>query len=317
MLVNQQNVQNIFRGLRVHYDAGYQAAAPAWMRIATATESSGSEEEYDFLSALPGMKELIGEIALKNLVAQGFTIKNREWEASVAVKRKDIERDKLGIYKPLSIDQGRAAAQHPDELMAELLVNGFSATKGKCYTGSAFFANAHVPPGTKASKSQFDNKMTEKLSPAGFQFARKLLRQRKNSEGRNLKLGSKLLLIVAPGNETVANEILKADHILQAKGDSFAAVSNVDKGTAESLILPELGSYDGGEDMWFLMDEGRAMKPLIFQTELAPEITTVTDPQDSHVVKFKEFLFAVYARYNAGYGMPEFIVGSDGSAPAL
>ena len=317
MIVNEQNVRNLFRGLRVQYNEGYQASMGVWEQIAMRTESTGSEEEYDFLSAIPGIRKLVGEIQLKNLVAQGFTIKNDEWESTIKVKRTSIERDKVGLYSNLAKDMGRVARQHPNELVAALITNGFDPVKGKCYTGSPFFADAHIPPGTDPALSTFSNKMTAKLSAEGYRQARAAIKSRKNSEGRALNLGQDLVLTCHPKNEALANQILKADTNLLVKGSSFAGVSNVDKGTARAVLLPELGNVSGGEDMWTLQESGWFIKPFVHQVEKEAETNQITNPEDSYVVLNHHFLFQIYARYAAGYGMPELIIGSDGSTAAL
>lgn len=299
-LVTSANLTNIFKGFRVIFDTAYQAATPDWTDLAMRVASTGSEEEYDWLGAVPGMRELLGEVVLKNLTAHQFTIRNREWEDTIKVKRKDIERDKLGIYSPMVKAMADAAAQHPDDLVASLLCNGFT---DKDYTGSAFFAlnKEPVKGGTK-----FSNKGTKQFSQANFREARTNLRTRKNSAGRSLKLGRDLLLVVSPKFESQAREVLFADKLNNN--------TNVDKGTARLKVFPDLTTYN--EDAWFLLEVGNAIKPLIVQFELDPTPQSVTNLNDSYVVLNQAFLYQLYGRYAAGYGLSEFAWGSDGSVAA-
>jgi len=72
----------------------------------------------------------------------------------VGVDRDEIEDDQYGVYKPVFEQLGQDAATHPDELVFELLKNGFSQA---CYDGQYFFDTDHPVgmPGKQASVSNF------------------------------------------------------------------------------------------------------------------------------------------------------------------
>lgn len=311
MQINQGNLHNLFKTFNVLYNEALQGATPMYGDIALQTTSTGNSEEYHWLGAVPGMKKFLGDTVLRNLSAHGYTIKNEEWDDTVVIPRKDIENDKYGVYSPLFSALGLAAAQHPDELVANLLLAGFTTL---CYTGKNFFDSNHEP---EKGKLKFTNKMTAKLSAAGYRQARANLIGRRNAEGRSMGLGRKLKLVVSPENEATARQILIADMAIQAgsgaSAASVASVTNVDKGTAELMVWP----YLAGQNAWFLLEVGMPVRPVIFQTNLKPVLTPVTDPQSDTVALKKKFLFQAYGRYNAGFGLPEFAIGSDGSTDAL
>jgi phage major head subunit gpT-like protein len=54
----------------------------------------------------PNLKER-GHIG--NLVANGFTIKNRKFESTLEIDRDDIADDRLGVFKPMFSEMGQAA----------------------------------------------------------------------------------------------------------------------------------------------------------------------------------------------------------------
>jgi phage major head subunit gpT-like protein len=112
--------------------------------MAMVVPSSVREETYAWLGAFPKMREWVGERQIKNLTLQSYTIKNKDWEVTIEVDRNDIEDDAIGVYRPIVAELGRAAAQHPDELVASLLKDGFTKT---CYDGQYFFDTDH-PVGT-------------------------------------------------------------------------------------------------------------------------------------------------------------------------
>lgn len=184
MQINKANLRGIFTGFRVTFMEAYQAHQEGILeKLAFRTTSTAAEEVYHWLGALPGMKELIDEIRIENVKAHNYTVANREFEDTVAVKEADIERDRLGIYTPLMGMMGAVAAQHDGQELAALLVAGFSE---KCYTGKNFFDTNHEPikGGTK-----FTNVLTKKLSQANFRAERAKIKQRKNAAGRVMGLG--------------------------------------------------------------------------------------------------------------------------------
>ena len=302
MEITTQSLASVKRGLQKLFDKSYHGIADMWwQKLALRTTSVGADEEYHWLGSIPGLRELLGEVLIKNLIRHGYTIKNKEWEDTIGIKRKDIERDTLGVYDPLIAGMAEQAAYQPGELVASLLVNGFTDID---YTGSAFFAagkKAH------AKATAFSNVGTKKLSQANFRTGRANLVGRLNAEGKAMRLGVDLQLVVSPTYESTAKEITTAEKL----GNN----TNIDRGTATVMVLPELLAL-GAEHAWFLVEAGKAMKALIVQVEKQPTTAMVTNPDDSHVVLHQEFIYQVYARHNAGYGLPEFAYGSDGTQAA-
>lgn len=316
MQINNSTLAALYKGYRVIFMAALQGASPMWPKFAMKTTSSNAEELYHWLGAVPGMRKLIGEIVIRNLSANRYSISNDEFESTVAVKQADIERDNYGIYNPLMQAMGVAAAQHPDELVANLLINGFNS---RCYTGKNFFDTNHDPSlGAIKGATKFTNIGTKKLSADNFRDARTNIKSRLNAEGRPMNLGLDLVLAIAPQNETLGKQILQSDFIQQtakqgANVVAAAAVSNVDKGSARLEVWPQLAAEP---DMWFVFDAGQPIKPFIFQEEKAVSFTSLNTPDSDHVFKKKEFLYQAYGRYNAGYGLPELAWGSTGEDDA-
>jgi phage major head subunit gpT-like protein len=313
MQINQSSLTELFRAYRVIFNEAYQAGAAMWDQVATLVPSSAAEEVYAWLGSFPGMKKLLGEITVANLAAHRYSIVNDEYYDAIGVRQADIERNAYGLYNPRFSALGLAAKQHPDELIANLLLAGFTT---KCYTGKNFFDTGHEP---QKGKTTFDNKGTKKLSSTNFETARADIKSRKNAEGRPLNLGLRLLLVVSAKNEALGRQILQADFIQQiamnkagTENVASAAVTNVNKGTASLMVWPQLG----GSDAWFLLETGWPMKPLIHQQEVAPVLTALDTPTSDHVFKNHEFLYQAYGRYAAGYGLPELAWGSTGADAA-
>lgn len=305
MQINQTTLANLFKGFRTQYLEAYQAAMPVWDRIAMLIPSAAKSETYHWLGALPGMRELIGAAVVQNLTAHDYTIRAKEWESTIGVKQIDIETDSYGIYGPMFSTMGLVARQHPDELIAQLLVQGFTLTD---YTGSPFFANNKK---REAGDKGFTNSTNKKFSQANYRAARTSLMERKNAKGRSMKIGTKLLLVVTPTDEPAAREVLVAERT--ANG-----ATNIDRGTADILVLPELENYTNNpaDKPWFLLEVGLPVRPLILQQVKAPVLTAL-DRLDSDIVFHEhEFRYQSYGIYNAGYGLSDLAYGSSGTNAA-
>lgn len=302
MIITSENLKSLNKGFRVLFDQAYHGAGakPLVDSFALRTTSTSAEEFYGWLGAVPGLRELLGEVVIRNLSDLNYSIKNREFESTIGVKRKDIERDNFGMYNMLFTAMGAAAANHPDELMFDLITGGFS---NKCYTGKNFFDSDHEPV---KGKQKFSNKGTKKLSATNFQTARANLKSRLNTEGRPMNLGRDLVLVVSPNYEATARQIVVAER-------DAAGATNVNQGTARLEVCPLLAA---APDNWFLFDVGYVFKPFINQIELEAEFVSATDPTSEHALLKKEWLYQAYRRGNLGYGLPELAYGSTGADAA-
>lgn len=127
----RKDFQDAFDGMR---------AQSVYQRIATVVPSSTASNTYGWLGQFPKFREWIGARVIKDMAASGYQITNKSWEATVGVKRTDIEDDAIGVYRPLMAEMGRAAAVFPDELVFELLKAGETTL---CYDGQNFFDTDH------------------------------------------------------------------------------------------------------------------------------------------------------------------------------
>jgi phage major head subunit gpT-like protein len=300
MQLNQANLSALYKGYRTIFLNALQGGKAMWPNFAMKTTSTSEEEFYHWLGAVPGMRKLLGEIQIRNLSSHRFSIVNDEFESTIAVKQSHIERDTYGVYNPLFQAMGVASAQHPDELVASLFINGFT---NKCYTGKNFFDLNHEP---KAGGTKFSNKGAKKLSAANYEAARANIKSRLNAEGRSMNLGQDLVLVVSPTYEATARQIVVADK-------AASGADNVNKGTARLEVWPQLAT---SEHAWFLIEAGHPIKPFIFQEEKPTSMESLTSMDSDHVFKKHEFLYQAYGRYNAGYGLPELAWGSTGADAA-
>ncbi|EFX2000409.1 TPA: Mu-like prophage major head subunit gpT family protein [Shigella sonnei] len=299
MLVNANNVKNIFINLKATFQKAFTQTPSDWEKVAMVVPSTGKENDYSWLSRFPKMREWVGEKVVKALEGFNYTIRNKDWEATVEVDRNDIEDDQLIGYAMQAQAAGQSAGELPADIVFSLLNDGF---KNLCYDGQPFFDTDHLSGGKSVS-----NKGTKALSAislaaakASYGAARTGMRKLKDDEGASLKIRPNLL-VVPPSLEDEANYLMTADRFPDNTPNPY-------KGTAEVLVVPELTS----DTAWFLLDTTKPVKPLVYQPRKKPEFVEQTDYSNDNVFMRKKFRFGAEARANGGYGFWQMAYGSTG-----
>ena len=141
MIVNSANLRTLYTGFSTAFQGGFTGVTPLYTRIAQTVPSSTRSNEYGWLGQIPRIREWIGDRVVQNLATQGYTIRNRTFESTIAVLRDDIDDDNLGIYSGIFQEFGRSSATFPDELVWALLLAGF-AILGLALGGTAASAQS-------------------------------------------------------------------------------------------------------------------------------------------------------------------------------
>ena len=149
MLVNQETVAALNVGFSTIFKKALEVTETLYQRVATVVPSSTAQNNYAWLGSWPMLREWVGERVIKALAAHGYTVLNKSFEATVGVKRDDIEDEQLGIYNPQFESLGVNAKKHPDKLVFALLAAGISTL---CYDGQYFFDTDH-PQGDEAGST--------------------------------------------------------------------------------------------------------------------------------------------------------------------
>jgi len=294
-LVNSAQLTSLFTGFKAVFKTAFDGVADSGLlNLAMRVASTNKNEEYGWLGKFPGLREWIGARQVHELAANGYTIKNRDFEETVGVDRNDIEDDNLGVYSPLIAQLGFDARRHPATLLAEILLAGETTP---CFDGQPMFAAAH-PNGAAGTYSNL--LAANALTADNYAAARAAMMAYTNEAGTPLGV-LPAHLIVPPQLEGVARAILNAEMV--ASGN--AGVSNVWRNSAELVVAPELA---GAPTAWYLADLRRPVKPLILQMRKEPEFVSKDKPDDDAVFTKKQYLYGVDYRGAVGYGLPHLII---------
>ncbi len=140
MDINAQTLDALTTGFRHNFEGAFAGVEPQWRQVATEVPSTTEKESYPWLGDVPGMREWLGPRVVHQVGEHDYTVKNRSWEQTLGVPRTKIQDDTFGIYSPLFANMGDAAARHPDELVFDLIRNGFTE---ECYDGQPMFDTEH------------------------------------------------------------------------------------------------------------------------------------------------------------------------------
>ena len=215
MIVNQQNLAILNQAFSGAFRGALTGTTPMWGQAATLVPSTAAETKYAWLGQITRFREWIGERHIQSLAVHDYAIKNKTFENTVSIGREEIEDDQYGVYTPVIQQLGQDAAQHPDELVFNLLNAAFTTP---CYDGQYFFDTDH---------------------PVG-----------------------------APGSQT--------------------SVSNFQGGSGTA---------------WFLVDNTKVIKPVIYQKRRDYAFQAKTSLSDDNVFSRNEFVWGADGRGNAGLGL--------------
>ncbi len=225
MELNRNNLVTLGISFNAAFRGGVAQAESISQAVTTDVPSSTGKEEYGWLGKLPNVREWLGDRVVNNISQSSYTIKNKDYENTVAVLRNDIRDDNLGLYGMLFTEMGMATVAHKEMLVWGAMKAGFTTA---CFDNQPFFSNAHP--------------------------------------------------------------------VLDVNG-APTTYANTD-------------NAPGGGAPWFLIDDTRALKPILFQDRQPFEFVAKDRVDDDNVFTKKEFHYGVDARHNVGYGFPQYAWGS-------
>lgn len=155
MIINRENLQNLFTGYKASFQNAFAGISPDFTPFVLDVPSSTSQETYPWLGSTTSFREWLGDRVIQNLKVHDYTIKNRTFENTVGVPRESIEDDSFAVFNPMMSQLGQDAANHPALLVYEMLAAGFSRV---CYDGQFFFDTDHPvinAAGAEVSVSNF------------------------------------------------------------------------------------------------------------------------------------------------------------------
>lgn len=298
MIVNQATLTGMATEFRGIFESRL-SEAPAFdiMPFVTDVPTTAATVDYDYLRGIPMMRKWIGDKVMKNATGKHFTVTSDEYEATLLVKRRDIETDQLGIYKPFIQQMADEANMHKARLFASVL-----EANPLCIDGQNLIDTDHP----KDDGTTYSNKGTTALTAdatgrAALQTARTAMRRFTDAEGRLLGVRP-THLIVPPELEDIATQLLFSPSI---PGSANNDINPIAKWGLNLVVDPDLTDTTN----WYLKDLSKAVKALFFQRRKAA--TFVSQEEGSEMAFLRgEYAYSVEADYTIAAGFPHLVYGS-------
>jgi len=264
-------------------------------QLATVVSSTHSIETYGWMQRLLAMREWIGPRVKQGLQTQAYTLKNKTFEATLAVDKEEIEDDSLGLFEPRARELGRIAARIWFQLLIDALAAGTSALG---FDGVAFFSASHPlnPAGVQANLGSTAlntglNDAADTANMSAINTVVSAMRNYRGEDGRHLGVNP-THIIVPPSLELPVRRVLTASLVGGGSTNVFANYLQI-------MVIPELESTP---TVWYVADLSAPIKPLILQKRKEVELVAKVSLTDDNVFWQREFIWGVDCRGVAGYG---------------
>lgn len=288
-------------GLKTEFELAYRAQTQDSIadQIATVVNTSMPVQKYGWLGATPPMREFIDERRPTGLSSHTVTIEDKVFESSIAVDRRALEDDQLGLIRLRIQDLAGRVAQHRHQIVVQALANGAAAT---CYDGTAFFGTTHPVVGGTAA-----NKTSSALSNSALSDAVTAMMVYADEQGVPLGITPDTL-VVGPSLMWDASELVESPVVVwkptTSTGRAATPYKNVLQGRLKLIVSPFLAGNDANK--WFLLDTKRAIKGVILQQreDVPVEFSAIDASSGSESAFLRDrYMYGVRARYNVGYGL--------------
>jgi phage major head subunit gpT-like protein len=295
-LIDSQKLAAANLSFRTLFNKALSTAEGHYEKIATVVPSNAPSEVYKWLGKMPRMREWVGERVAHKLGAQSHQINNKDWEATLEVDRDDIRYDRLGIVMPMINDLASAEPLKKDELVFDLLINGFSDTFGVCYDGQNLFDTQHKA--FNATDADQSNTGTAALDADELNTAIKKMNEFEDENGVRYGVDP-THIVYGPALRATVRGLLKAER-------DASGATNTQFGMLGDIMSHRITNND-----WFLIDNSKAIRSIIFQQVGGVNFVSKNTPNDEGVFWEKTFYWGIDATFNAGYGLWQCCYGSD------
>lgn len=295
MITNADIARLLTSGLKTTFMQGMKEYKPFFKEVCTEVPSTKAIEEYAWLGENPMLREWKDERAPKALLENGFTLKNKHYEASLAVDRDTLEDDQYGQVKVRAQALGRNVFKSYDKLFSTFLEAG---TSELCYDGQYFFDTDHVDGASGNQSNAPSAAAGYKFGEAGLKTVYDAMLGFKDDKGVPMGIMPTHVMIPS-GLYWTAKELLDPSAVMATTDPGLKALS----GALKIIVNPFLTNAGTvANSAWYMLALGEGVKPFIYQNRKNPEFTPMDKSDDYANFMRKEIMYGVDSRFAFGYG---------------
>lgn len=292
------------------YEKLEAASGQSWINKVSMPFSSDQESEtYKWLGQVPVMREWVGGRNAKAFRANGLTITNKTFEATLLVTMDEIRRDKTGQVMVRIGELADRVVTHEASLLSTLILNGGGSTSGLCYDGQFFFDSDHTEGENTASQS---NLVTVDISDLGTGGTSTAPTAATMSAGIMKTIAAMLGFLdeqSEPMNEMAKSFVVMVPPSLMASAMGAVVLPMLEAGVSNLIpasgfnidvqVNPRLASWT---DKYAVFRSDGQVKPFITQSEVPLDIAAQAEGS-AEEFNNRRHLYGVSKVGNVGYGM--------------
>jgi phage major head subunit gpT-like protein len=304
---NASQLQALFTSFVAKFQDMYQATPTYLDKLATTSTTTTELVRLPWMGQLPTVRKWIGDRKENSAALKFYDVIPDLYETTFGLDKSKIDDDQYGFFSSYILPQmAMNAKKWPDYALVDWIRANPTWSDAK-----AFFAVDHPIHVDDASVKGFDGNnyyandySSMPLTLDNYAIVRQAMMNRVGENGKSLNIVPNLLVYEA-SNEQTALHILKASSVAPAsfgnQTSQVGAITNTYAGTAEGLLIPELGADPG---RWYLCDTTKPIKPFGWLLREAFSFASRTDPRDPAVFDKNKYLFGGRGRGAAHGGFP-------------
>ena len=290
------NYTTIGRGLKASFIKAYDNGEDPKdvMMFVMETTSTGRDEEYGWLGNSPKMREWLGDRKLSKLNSFDYKLKNKKYEATLDVKRDDIDDDRLGNYKLRVNELAAEARRYPRELFFEALIQGETEL---CYDGQPFFSASHQDSEQSGTQSNIFTGTGTTLAQikADVESVVAEMKALLDDQGKPFDESEVMIGILCPLE--LEQKFIELNTLARIN-----STDNSMKGRIKQITASGYLSADDANDWYLANIKANGVKPLIRQVRKKPEFRALEADSTNGFMR-DIYYYGIDSREVFGYGL--------------
>lgn len=287
------------RAVKGMFYAALEAGDNSWARrLAFVSESDQASEDYGWIGMPPQLSEWVGDRSVDELREFTFRLNNKDHQATLRIRDKDMRRDKTGQLRQRINGLASRANDYPAKLLSTLILNGEATT---CYDGQYFFDTDHAEGDSGTQSNDLTSAIVAAATPTTDEFQAALLGAVqamygfKDDRGEPINGNARSFDVMVP--VPYMRAAMTAISAPLIGGGNSNIITAQDSISFNLVVNPRLT----WTTKFAVFRNDGDVKPFILQQETAPE-PEVLGPGSDHYFKNKEWLIGMDWSGNVGYG---------------
>lgn len=272
-----------------------------WIPGVSREFSSNQESEtYKWLGMAPAMREWIGGRQPRGFRANGITIENKRYEATLEVSMDEIRRDKTGQVMARVQELAARTNAHWASLLTALIIAGESTA---CYDGQFFFDTDHAEGDSGTQSNDITSDITTTTAPTAAEMQSSILLATqailgfKDDVGEPMNESAREFLVMIPVSYLAATATALGATVINQTSNNIMALGSLGGFAYRMAVNPRLS----WTTKFALFRTDGPVSALIRQSEEGVTVDALAEGSEEEF-KNDRHLYGVKARRNVGYG---------------